>query len=135
MNPYKHTLREGDVLFKEGSYSDCAYIIESGALEVSKRGQAGQKMVVAVLKSNDIVGEMGLIDGEPRSATVTAIKDSLITIITREHFENLSKENPNALMPIMRVLARRLRETLRKVVQHPESGYIEKSTRKTPIAI
>ena len=135
MGPYKRTLKEGEILFKEGSYSDCAYIIESGALEVSKKNKKGGETFVAVLKKNDIVGELGLIDGQPRSASVTAVKDTLITIITREHFEALAKENPNALMPIMKVLARRLRDSLSKMVRSPESEYIEKPTGKSSLAI
>ena len=124
MIPYKQTLKKGEVLFKEGSLSDCAYIIESGALEVSKKDEKGQKMVVAVLKKNDIVGEMGLIDGQPRSATVIALNDTSITIITQEQFDTLWKRNPKALMPIMKIMARRLRGSLSKIVRPQESNYI-----------
>ena len=135
MIPYKQTLKKGEVLFKEGSLSDCAYIIESGALEVSKKDGKGGKTVVALLKKNDIVGEMGLIDGQPRSATVTAAKDTIFTIITSEQFETLTKRNPKALIPIMKVLVRRLRDSVSKIVRPPETGYIQKTPRKTHISI
>ena len=113
MNSIKHVLREGEVLFREGSFSDCAYIVESGLLEVLKRDDRDREFPVALLKKNDIVGEMGLIDGLPRSATVRAKKETLLAIITREHFDFLSKNNPNALMPIMKVLTTRLRKSVK----------------------
>ena len=112
----KYTLKKGQVLFKEGSFSDAAFIIESGKVEISKTSDAGEKMVIGVLKDNDIVGEMGLIDGHPRSATVTAVSDVRIKEITRDQFETLSKTNPNALIPILKVLTLRLRSTLKMVV-------------------
>lgn len=112
----KYTLKKGQVLFKEGSFSDAAFIIESGKVEISVNNNGGQKTVIGVLKDNDIVGEMGLIDGNPRSATVTALSDVQIKEITREQFETLSRTNPNALMPILKVLSKRLRDTLKMVM-------------------
>ena len=112
----KYTLKKCQVLFKEGSFSDAAFIIETGKVEISVNDSGGSKTVIGVLKDNDIVGEMGLIDGNPRSATVTAISDVRIKEITREQFEALSRTNPNALMPILKVLSKRLRDTLKMVM-------------------
>ena len=112
----KYTLKKGQVLFKEGSFSDAAFIIESGKVEISVNNSGGQKTVIGVLRDNDIVGEMGLIDGNPRSATVTAISEVKIKEITREQFETLSRTNPNAIMPILKVLSKRLRDTLKMVM-------------------
>jgi len=112
----KYTLKKGQVLFKEGSFSDAAFIIESGKVEISVNNSGGQKTIIGVLRDNDIVGEMGLIDGNPRSATVTAISDVKIKEITREQFEVLSRTNPNAIMPILKVLSKRLRDTLKMMM-------------------
>ena len=112
----KYTLKKGQVLFKEGSFSDAAFIIESGKVEISVNNSGGHKTVIGVLRDNDIVGEMGLIDGNPRSATVTAISDVKIKEITREQFETLSRTNPNAIMPILKVLSKRLRDTLKMMM-------------------
>ena len=116
MSSAKQTIKEGEILFKEGSFSDCAYIIESGVLEVLKRDDTNEEIFVALLKRNDIVGEMGLIDGQPRSATVRAKRESTLTVITREQFQSLAQKNPNALMPIMKVLVCRLRDSLARMV-------------------
>lgn len=54
---------------------------------------------------------MGLIDGLPRSATVTAFEDCVISILSQEVVNNLAHHNPESLMPILKVLTRRLRAT------------------------
>ncbi len=54
---------------------------------------------------------MGLIDGLPRSATVTPFEDCVISILSQEVFNNLAHHNPESLMPILKVLTRRLRAT------------------------
>ena len=67
--------KKGEEIIKEGMLSDCAYIIESGSVEVSKKKPNGERQSIGILKENDIFGEMGLIDGLPRSASVVALED------------------------------------------------------------
>ena len=104
--------KKGEEIIQEGILSDCAYIIDAGSVEVSKKRPNGDKQITGVLEENDIFGEMGLIDGLPRSATVVALKDCTISIMTQEAFNSLAQHNPQALMPILKVLAKRLRSTL-----------------------
>jgi CRP/FNR family cyclic AMP-dependent transcriptional regulator len=104
--------KKGEEIIKEGMLSDCAYIIDAGQVEVSKIRPNGEKQIIDVLNENDIFGEMGLIDGFPRSATVVALEDCTISIMTQEAFNSLAQHNPQALMPILKVLAKRLRATL-----------------------
>ncbi len=108
----KKYFKRGAEIIKEGTLSDCAYIIESGKVEVSKTLINGEKQVVCILQQNDIFGEMGLIDSLPRSANVVAMEDCTISVVTQEIFNSLSKYNPEALMPILKVLASRLRKVL-----------------------
>ena len=72
----------------------------------------GEEKVIGILEQNDIFGEMSLIDSLPRSATVLALEDCTISVMTQETFNNLAQHNPEALMPILKVLATRLRATL-----------------------
>ena len=102
-------------VIKEGDLGDCAYIVEAGSLEVSKINNQNNKQVLGRLKENDIFGELGLIDGLPRSATVTALENCTIKVLTKKAFNSLTKSNPNVLIPIFKVLAARLRSTLKKV--------------------
>ena len=107
--------KKGDEIIKEGMLSDCAYIIEYGSVEISKTRPSSERQCIGILKENDIFGEMGLIDGLPRSASVVALENCSITIMTQEAFNSLAQHNAQALMPILKVLAKRLRSTLRLV--------------------
>jgi CRP/FNR family transcriptional regulator, cyclic AMP receptor protein len=110
MNHTKH-LQKGEVIFHEGNLSDYAYIIETGSVEILEQTSRGQKLL-GVLGENEIFGEMGLIDGLPRSATARAKQDTLIHVLTPKIFEKLVRGKPEALLPILRILTNRLREIL-----------------------
>ena len=106
------SFKKGEEIIKEGALGDCAYIIEQGSVEVSKLTPYGEKQVLAVLEKSEIFGEMGLIDGLPRCATVTALEDCVMSVCSKETFNNLADHNPESLIPIFKVLVRRLRSTL-----------------------
>ena len=106
-------------VIEEGDLGDWAYIVEAGSLEVSKINDQNNKQILGRLKENDIFGELGLIDGLPRSATVTALEDCTVKVLTKESFNSLTASNPEALMPIFKVLASRLRSTLNLVGRAP----------------
>ncbi len=101
-----------EFIFRENDLSDCAYILESGRAEVCKTLPNGKYQVVGVLEENDIFGELGLIDGFPRSASVKALENCRVSMLTQQAFKSLAKNNPQALMPILKILTNRLRETL-----------------------
>ena len=107
--------KKGEDIIEEGTLGDCAYILEKGSVEVSKLSPRGVKQVLGILAQSEIFGEMGLIDGLPRSATVTALEDCVVCIFTKETFNNLADHNPESLIPILKVLVRRLRSTLELV--------------------
>ena len=96
---------------------------------VYQSGPEGKRRIISVLGDGDIVGEMGLIDGLPRSATVTALEDCTISVLSPEVFNSLAQHNPQALMPILKVLSTRLRATL-KLVDDIQAGNVDK---KSPI--
>ena len=104
--------KKGEDIIEEGTLGDCAYIIEQGSVEVSKLTPHGEKQVLGVLEKSEIFGEMGLIDGLPRCATVTALENCVMSVCSRETFNSLADHNPEALLPIFKVLVRRLRSTL-----------------------
>ena len=107
----RKNLKKGEVIFHEGNPSDCAYIIGVGSIEILESSPGGQK-VLGILEDNEIFGEMGLIDGLPRSATARALKDSVVYVLTPETFDNLVHKNPESLLPIMKILTSRLRDTM-----------------------
>ena len=105
------TIKKGEDVIEEGTLGDCAYIVEQGSVEVSKLTPHGEKQVLGVLGKSEIFGEMGLIDGLPRCATVTALETCVLSVCSKETFNNLADHNPESLLPIFKVLVRRLRST------------------------
>ncbi len=108
-------IKKGKSIFLEGTPGECAYIIESGSVEVSKTKNSGERISLGTLYEKDIFGELGLIDGLPRTATVTALEDCTVSILTQEAFNSLARRNPQSLIPILKILAKRLRSALNVV--------------------
>jgi CRP-like cAMP-binding protein len=126
--------KKGGVIFNQGSPSDCAFIVGSGSVEILRETTEGEK-VIGKLKENEIFGEMGLIDGEPRSATARALEDSVLYIINRNNFEVLVHKNPKALLPLLKILTSRLRETMSFLKQDTRSSTkkIAKESLQSPL--
>ncbi len=102
------SFKKGDEIIKEGTQETCAYMLESGKLEVSSMA-SNKKVVYAILSEKQIFGEMSLMDDAPRAATVTALEDTLVSVIDRDEFNKQLRENPETLFPIMKSLFERLR--------------------------
>jgi CRP-like cAMP-binding protein len=118
--------KKGEDIIKEGAIGDCAYIIEQGAVEVSKLTPQGEKQVLGVLERSEIFGEMALIDGLPRSASVTALENCVVSVCSKETFNYLADHNPESLIPIFKVLVRRLRSTL-ALMENLQKNYCDDS--------
>lgn len=76
----------GEVIFNEGEAGDEAFMIVSGAVEISLTS-GDKEIVLATLERGQIIGEMALIDNQPRMATAKALKDTTLTIIPQEVFQ------------------------------------------------
>ncbi|MZH02443.1 MAG: cyclic nucleotide-binding domain-containing protein [Nitrospinae bacterium] len=107
-----HSIRvkKGDIIFTEGSFSDMVYIITSGRFELSKVDSKGEKILIDVLGPNSIFGELGVLTGEPRTATVTAVEPGELSVLSPREFDHLLDKRPEFLRPLLRVMAKRLSE-------------------------
>jgi len=120
-------MKKGQVVFHEGNRSDFAFIIETGQVEVSRKRKDGNVEVVDILGRNDIFGEIGMIDGGPRSATVTALENSKVTMVTRDDLNTMSRKNPRAWFPIVKAMSARLRRTASKEKKYSRSAGLVRS--------
>ena len=75
-----------EYLFEEGDHGECAYIIESGTVEVSLN-KGGRKLVIATLGKGEVLGEMSIIDKLPRTATARALEPTKVTAIPLDYVE------------------------------------------------
>ncbi|MGH8442396.1 MAG: patatin-like phospholipase family protein [Nevskiaceae bacterium] len=103
------SLRSGERLFSEDEPAEHLYIVATGRLRVMIRGQLAG--LVAALEP---IGEIGLLSGEKRTATVEAIRDSQLIQIRRDELMQFLIANPSALVAITRVLIGRLRQNRRE---------------------
>jgi CRP/FNR family transcriptional regulator, cyclic AMP receptor protein len=108
-------LPAGRVLFRAGDSGDGCYRIEDGLIKVTMVSGSGAERILAFLGRGAIVGELSVIDGLPRSATVMAVRDAAMSYLGRTEFEAFSEKHPELYKSLVRVLAKRLRETDTKV--------------------
>lgn len=86
------------------------YVLKSGLVKITIEDQHGYEMILRMLYPTDFFGEMSLLDGEPRSATVTAQELSEVLTISREHFLSIMEKFPRILLKMTAVLSKRLRK-------------------------
>src|SRR6187397_172719 len=106
-----HRLKADQTLFVAGDPGDGCYRVEQGLLKVSVLSPSGGERILAILGPGALVGELAVIDARPRSASVTAARDSELSFISRSAFEAVAEKNPEIYRPIVTLLARRLRDT------------------------
>jgi CRP/FNR family transcriptional regulator, cyclic AMP receptor protein len=99
---------QGDEIFAEGDSGDALYLVLDGSVRVHK-----QERVIAELGERECFGEMAILDAAPRSATVTATRDTRLLRISREDFQEILGEKPEIAVGIIKVLTRRLRDATR----------------------
>jgi tetratricopeptide (TPR) repeat protein len=97
-----------EVIFREGDPSDSVYMVAKGAVELSKAGPDGP-IVLARVGPLEMFGEMGILDGSPRSATARASRKSMIKVVPREDFLEWLQQEPNAAIRVIAMLVDRLR--------------------------
>ncbi len=101
---------DGDIIFEEGSSGDWIYVVESGAVEISKI-MHGEKEVLLELGPGEIIGELGFITKMPRTATARAVGDTTVGIIDPISFEQEFNRLSPDFQAVLISLATRLKET------------------------
>jgi CRP/FNR family transcriptional regulator/CRP/FNR family cyclic AMP-dependent transcriptional regulator len=105
----------GEMLIREGEQGDSMFIVRSGKAEVFARTADGQTRHLRTYNRGDFTGEMALMTGEPRTASVRAITDVEVIEMDREGFARLFKEHPDAAAGIGDIITERNRERLEKL--------------------
>ncbi len=117
------SIRAGAVIMREGEAvdNDHMLLVVDGELSVEKNAlQPGnERLVVRLMGPGGLIGELGLLDGSPRSASCVATTDMLVAVLTRASFLRLLQERPRVgarlLLAISKRMADHLRETTRKL--------------------
>lgn len=104
-------LTADEILFLAGDPGDGCYRLDEGLVKVSMVSPKGAERILAILGPGSIVGDMAMVDGRPRSASVTALRDCKLRFISRASFEAVATKNPEVYKHLLNLVATRLRDT------------------------
>ena len=105
-----------EVIVREGAPGASMYIIKSGLVEVRKKDPVtGIDFLVAQLGDGTPIGEMALLTGKPRTATVSTVQPTAVYTLTRADFRNLLTQHPEISLGLARILAERLEDATKQV--------------------
>jgi CRP/FNR family transcriptional regulator, cyclic AMP receptor protein len=110
----RRSFKPQEVVFRQGDVGDGLYLIATGFLKVTISGPTGTTTTLSLMGPNEMFGELSLLDGGPRSATVTAVTRAELLSIDREPFLQVFKSRPSVAIALVEVVARRLRRLSEK---------------------
>lgn len=105
---------QGQTIFEEGDLADCLYVVQEGEVDVYLEGR-----VVETVGPGGVIGEMALVDNEPRSATAIARTRCRLVPVDEKGFKLYVHHTPNFALQVMRVMAARLRRMNERVWSQP----------------
>jgi DNA-binding NtrC family response regulator len=135
---------KGEIVIHQGDFGDALYLIYRGEVDVILRNQERAESVVGKLKEGDFFGEMALLTGSPRSASVRARSDCIFLVLFKEDFDTFLQDHPHLALLFSRILAERINTTnlryarevgreeqLRKLLRQEEEEHLTRLIGKT----
>ncbi len=111
----------GQVIFNAGDAGDSAYIIIDGKVEISVPTPAGP-IVINTMGRNELLGEIAIVGEVPRTATAKALSKLETLKISKELFMKIIRENPDAAIELVKILASRLASTTNQLTRTRTGG-------------
>src|SRR4051812_21936146 len=105
----KRILKSGEVLFLKGDEADALYAIRRGQIRIEAGLQGGERLTLNILGSGDVFGEIGLLDGSPRSADARALNEVELFMLRRKDFHDFLNREPAVARRIIELLCQRVR--------------------------
>ena len=103
------TFKKDNMILIEEEVGSSMFIIISGRVKISRLSDDGREVILSILSEGDFFGEMSILDGQARSATVVAIDDADLLVIRRDDFLKMLKQYPQIAINLLKELAMRLR--------------------------
>jgi CRP-like cAMP-binding protein len=104
---FNRTYTKNSMIFAEGEPGDELFIIQKGSVTISKIVD-GKEVLLAVLKTGDIFGEMALLEAKPRAASAVAYEECQLLAVSRANFEQMIKNQPQLIAKLTTLLAERI---------------------------
>jgi NTE family protein/lysophospholipid hydrolase len=112
-------VHRGEVLMREGDSADSLFVLISGRLHVFRTQAGGEILPIAEVAAGETIGEMAFFTGEPRSATVAALRDSVVVRLPHAVFEQLIASRPAIVRQVTRVQMERIRRSNERIAAPP----------------
>jgi CRP/FNR family transcriptional regulator, cyclic AMP receptor protein len=107
----RRSYRDGAIVFSQGDPGDALYGVVTGKIRISSSSRDGREIFLNIMEPGDAFGEIALLDGHHRTATAGATSPSELIIITRDHFLELLKREPELVSHVVQLLCERIRWT------------------------
>ncbi len=109
------TVARGSVILSEGEIGDSLYVITEGRVKVFIGDEEGREVILKMLGAGDFFGELSLIDRQPRSASVAALENCTMQVLSHKTFQQCLASTPRIAVTVMTALAKRMRDADRKI--------------------
>ena len=114
----------GEILWKEGDQSDHLAFIVAGKIKITKETEfKGREVVVGVFGRGTLAGELCILDGQPRATSATAMEPSTLLLLSKNNFEKVLKENPEAGMRLLKSMLLAASSRLRQAINRTASMF------------
>lgn len=117
---HSRTYRAGEIIFVEGDIGRALFVLESGAVALTRGSSEGKPLVLYSLTAGDFFGEMALLESLPRTATATATEKTHLHLLYKSKLDTLLHSEPHIGVTIMSHLARLLSARLRRLNSDPK---------------
>ena len=119
----------GEVIFEEGDQPDGLYLVTHGTVRVTASNERGE-VLLAAISTNNVLGEMGVLDGEPRSGTATVVEPCIAYFVPMESFLDTLELSPQLCMRLLALMTDRLR-----LANEPLKRYSSLAAADDPFAV
>lgn len=123
---------KGEIIVRQGETGDTCYFIQSGCVDVMLEDSTGRESYITTLRSGEFFGEMSLLVGEPRTATVIAREDCNCIVVSSQAFHTILTDNPDLAESLSELLVKRsgeLEEIRSRAVSEMEKTEAEEAAR------
>lgn len=106
---HRRTYRRGEPVFHQGDPGQTLHVVYRGRLKIVLPGQHGEEAVLTIVGPGDVFGDLALLDGAPRSASVVALEPVETAVLSRAEFVGLLRRSPSVVDGLLATLAQRIR--------------------------
>ena len=116
----------GRHIFRENDLGNEAYLLKTGRVKITKTGADGEQKTIATVGQGGIIGEMALIENQPRAATATALSETTVVVITNQDLQTRLKHTDPVVLRLLNIFTQRLRKQGRILTKITSSPLINK---------